>query len=185
MPFRELKSLQESLQEPSSRERDIQLVIWEESIKRFNKKMRIDENGCWLYTGPRNRNGYGEFFLSFCNKRMRAHRFAYEVAKGSIPERMYCLHTCDIKHCVNPAHLYLGTHADNMRDRNIKGRLAHSERHGKTKLTMEQVIEIRERAELGATRRELADRFEVSPECIRDIANHRRWKYAPGPQSFI
>ena len=181
----ELKSLHKSLLDPPSLERSIQLEMWAKSIKRFNKKMRIDDNGCWIYTGPKARNGYGEFVVSICQKRVRAHRFAYEVAKGPIPEGMYCLHTCDVKHCVNPDHLYLGTHADNMRDRNMKGRLAHSERHGNTKLTTPQVLAIRRLAARDFTRRELADLYGVSPECIRDIANHRNWSYVGGPQSFI
>ena len=84
-----------------------------------------------------------------------------------------------MKACVNPDHLYLGTHADNMDDLNIRGS------KGNTKLTRRDVLEIRERAAQGATKEELADLFNVSSLCIRDVARHWSWSYVGGPQTFI
>jgi len=158
-----------------------------ESVTRFLRIIRpVQKAGeCWMWPGSIHQSGYGQFFLSFSTKRVRVHRFAYEIFVGPIPDGLYCLHRCDNKACVNPDHLYLGTHQDNMNDRNQRGRTAHSERHGRAKLTASKVLAIRKAATQGKTRRQLADKYHVSPECIRDIANHRRWKYTGGPVSQI
>lgn len=80
-------------------------------------------SGCWLWTGPLNWNGYGRVTVG-PRKRVRAHRFSYEVHKGPIPDGLQVLHKCDVPCCVNPEHLLLGTFADNMNDKMRKGRQA-------------------------------------------------------------
>lgn len=76
---------------------------------------------CWLYKGHRLPSGYGQFQVQIrcCEY---AHRMAYCFTKGSIPKRLHVLHTCDVRNCVNPKHLWLGTHQENMADMVAKGR---------------------------------------------------------------
>ena len=81
----------------------------------------IDGKGCWLVQGGLTSNGYARIRI---NKVARlAHRVAYELFYGPIPEKMQVNHHCDVRHCINPKHLFLGTQSDNMRDCKSKGRL--------------------------------------------------------------
>lgn len=83
-------------------------------------RYQVDESGCWIYTGPRGRDGYGKVKKMY--RSIIAHRFFYENLVGPIPEKMLIMHTCDVRPCVNPNHLVCGTHADNMADMKAKGR---------------------------------------------------------------
>ncbi len=102
--------------------------------------------GCWLWTGTKNRGGYGRVTIKKPVTAM-AHRVAWELAKGPIPSGLSVLHRCDVPGCVNPKHLWLGTNADNMRDMFAKGRRPtislKGSAHPGAKLTEEQVREIR------------------------------------------
>lgn len=87
--------------------------------KRFWKKVQYAESGCWEWTGCLNSMGYGRTF--FGGKHVYAHRVMLEAAKGPL-NGLHALHACDNPKCVNPAHLFAGTHQDNMRDMVRKGR---------------------------------------------------------------
>lgn len=77
---------------------------------------------CWLWTGGIDRRiGYGQ--VSLFGRSVKAHRYAWVLHRGPIPDGLFVCHTCDVRHCVNPAHLWLGTNLENMRDAQAKGRL--------------------------------------------------------------
>ena len=108
-------------------------------VSRFKRKVVVRENGCHEWSGLKTRDGYG--LLSVKGRNVRAHRFAYTLATGeSLEDPKVCVcHACDNPSCVNPAHLWLGTSADNTADRSRKGRT--SRKGAPPKLTDEQVLE--------------------------------------------
>lgn len=89
---------------------------------RFSAKVQHDpETGCEVWTGARERDGHGRFRIAW-DAVVRVHRWAWEQERGPIPEGKILCHTCDVPACVNLAHLYIGDHADNVRDREARGR---------------------------------------------------------------
>lgn len=113
-------------------------------IRRFFSKVDIkDENECWNWIGSNRCNGYGGF--DFESKIMLSHRVSYILANNEIIENIEICHKCDNSSCVNPNHLYAGTHADNMKDMVNKGRNPNykKENNPNVKLTQNKVDEIR------------------------------------------
>lgn len=81
-----------------------------------------DSNGCLLWQGSRDTGGYGNIWVPDAGKVVKAHRAAWELANGSVPEGLCVCHTCDVRHCIELSHLWLGTYADNNQDCIVKGR---------------------------------------------------------------
>ena len=125
-------------------------------------------DGCWAWLGTKNNKGYGTLGVDGRKKGL-AHRVAYQIANGAIPAGKWVLHTCDNPGCVNPEHLYLGTHVENMRDMSLRGRGGHS------LLTPVDAITIRERSKAGERRKTLAAEYGVSPITIKNINIGRTW----------
>ena len=139
-------------------------------MDRFWSKVEKTET-CWLWRGQTSRDGYGKFKMP-PNQSWLAHRFAYRLTHGDIPKGMFVCHTCDVPPCVNPDHLFLGTAADNSRDRDTKGRHYHV-------LTDEQVMEIRKRRAAGESGVALAAEFGCSQNNVSWIAMGKRWARLP------
>jgi hypothetical protein len=93
----------------------------------WSKVERVGDNRCWEWTASRKPVGYGQFTVCVDGRRINAyaHRTAWELTNGPIPGDLHVLHHCDNRGCCNPAHLWLGTPADNMADMHDKGRFVH------------------------------------------------------------
>lgn len=176
-----------------------------EWIDRFTQKVCKSEAGCWLWTAGICPNGYGMTFIR--SKQIKTHRAAYLLFVGEIPDGMLVLHRCDVRHCVNPAHLYVGTHKQNMEDMKSRGRsLAgdrnparmypesrprgdnnpsrkyiekrpRGERHAQAKLTNEIVLEIRRMHKAGSGERAIALHFGIAKTTVRNVFTRRTWKH--------
>lgn len=155
-------------------------------MKRFWDKVDIrDPSDCWEWNGAKFR-GYGRFMLN--GKNTIAHRVSWELHHGPIPPGDHlgatCVcHTCDNRACVNPSHLFLGSHLDNMRDMYAKGRRTpnpcRGEGHSLAKLSAAKVAYIRAnypRKKL----KELSAAFDVSEATISRVINNKSWAEEPG-----
>lgn len=149
---------------------------------------KVDKNGpvvreelgpCWIWTAGKLRGGYGYFYnkTDIC-----AHRYSYRIKFGPIPDELYALHKCDTKSCVQPDHIFLGTQKDNMDDFWGKGRtrdMPKGAAHPRSKLTENDVIDIRTLTAFGANRAELARAYGVSWPVIDGIVRRKGWKHVP------
>ena len=134
----------------------------------------VAASGCWEWKGSRQSKGYGSVAVD--GRRILAHRLAYATWVGPIPGGQVVRYACDNPPCINPAHLLLGTHAQNSRDMVDRGRSTFGARNPAARLTAEQVVEIRARYATGRYRqRDLADQFGVSRSHISGILSGRFW----------
>ena len=139
---------------------------------------KVDRRGpdqCWEWTGWKDDAGYG--LLKIRGKRHRAHRLSYEDATGTAPGLMFVCHRCDNPSCVNPAHLFLGTNAENLADRDRKGRQSRSigEASYWARLTFDEVAELRQLRAEGWRQVDLAARYGVSQPAVSMICSGKRW----------
>lgn len=155
-------------------------------------------SGCWIWTGARVGDGYGN--VRCCGLSQRAHRVAWMIVSGSIPDGLQVLHKCDVRRCVNPAHLFLGTNADNVADRHAKGRTlsgqalnipvgdAHWMRtkphliprggaRGSAKLTDDEAARAIAMLAEGRLQRDIAAEFGVSQTAISKIRRGLTWRH--------
>ena len=139
-------------------------------IERFWKYVE-KSHGCWHWKGGKDWDRYGIFSSS-----IKAHRFSYKLHNGEIPKGLSVLHSCDNPSCVNPEHLFLGTHRDNMKDRYNKNRQAKGESNGNSKLTEKDVLEIK-RLKGVMTLKEIGKIYSVDLSVIGNIFNNKIWKH--------
>jgi hypothetical protein len=142
---------------------------------RFNEKWRLNrKTGCWLWRGAHHVFGYGTIGVGSVkdgSKNVRgAHMVSWELHRGPIPKGKHVLHRCDVPACVNPSHLFLGSHADNLKDASIKGRMAR-------KLTAEDIREIRRRRGNGEKIVPLGKEFGITHAMVSHIYLRRTWRY--------
>lgn len=146
--------------------------------ERFEAKLRITP-GCWIWTANIDRYGYGK--IKIAGKDLKAHRFSYSIYVNAEIGSLYVLHRCDNPRCVNPDHLFVGTAADNMKDRDRKGRRStksgwprrSGSSHGRSKLTETDVIAIRSDSR---TQVEIAKQFGVGRTQISKIKCGENWR---------
>lgn len=144
----------------------------------WSRVQRGAESECWPYVGSRGAKGYGVVHL---NKRqsMGAHRVAWSLAnEREIPDGLVVRHACDNPPCCNPAHLSIGTAADNERDKTLRERRRDNqgERNGQARLTAEQVVAIRASNERN---RVIAARFGIAQSTVSNIRARRCWVHVP------
>lgn len=160
------------------------MVIEERMRDRFDKYWTPEPTtGCWLWFGARDPRGYGRFCIDGRrrgNKRRAgfSHRISWEWANGRSAAGLVVRHRCDTPECVNPDHLLLGTHGDNVRDRIARARSVYvrGQANGKSKLTEQVVREIR--GLLGNIPGvEIAKRYGLSPCTVADIKHGRTWRH--------
>jgi hypothetical protein len=150
---------------------------------RFKSKYKVDLNtDCWNWTASKDDCGYGYFLKD--GRPHRAHRISYEFHKGPIPEGIEVCHTCDNPPCVNPDHLFLGTHKVNMGDMVNKGRSKGTpgEAHNKAKLTDEKVLEIRRLFNAGYSESALVKKFKVCQSTINRVILRQTWSHVKEPE---
>ena len=125
-------------------------------------------SGCWEWQGTKDRWGYGR--LGTKRKFYGAHRVAWELSNGDIPEGLCVLHQYDNPGCCNPAHLFLGTNEDNRNDMFSKGRARCGH-----KITADDVIQIRKLCDSGSTQREAGERYGITASMVCYILRGKYW----------
>ena len=136
------------------------------------------DSGCHIWTGTKNSEGYGE--LRFGRHMRKVHRLRYAHTYGPIPDWLLCCHKCNVRECINPEHIYLGTDADNTRDKIDAGThliRARGRDHHNTPLEEADVLEIRRLDAAGSTRAEVARRYNVTTATIGNIVNRKTWRH--------
>jgi hypothetical protein len=136
------------------------------------------EGKCWEWPAGRDWRGYGRTRYPNSGRAWLAHRMVWEMVNGPIPEGMEVMHLCDNKPCVNPAHLQIGTHAENMRQASERHRMRDWRTHPRAKLTDAEVAEIRLRHLEGETQAELAKAFGIHGSYVSRLVRSRRREQA-------
>lgn len=150
----------------------------------FSKVDFTGENECWNWIAGTNKDGYG--VIGTKERSMLAHRVSYLYFFGYIPEGLYILHFCDNSSCINPEHLFPGTHNDNAQDMVLKNRQLKGEDILLSKLIKSQIIEIRKLYRENRNKKftegrlscaMLADMFNVAHYTIWQIVNNKTWRH--------
>ena len=175
-------STTQSLTQKSTRKSNLKQRKTDNTQFRFLQYLDYRTTGCWFWMGYKDKDGYGKFSYGLwpLRKTVRAHRAAWLLYRGIIPDRTLVLHTCDLPLCVNPNHLYLGNMADNVRDRLKRGRGAKGARNGMRlqppKLNYQKANEILVLLkDSSLTQQQIANRFHVTQTMISAIKRGVAW----------
>lgn len=151
-------------------------------VDKLLASIRVDAGGCFLWQGHINKYGYAHLYWN--GRARRAHRLSFEAFRRPIPPGLCVCHRCDVRACINPAHLFVGTHLDNMRDAVAKGRVPHGEQRPDTKLTDEQVAALVALCNAGASAGELAEHFGISIAQVMRLMDGTRRRHVPRPATM-
>ena len=151
-----------------------------EADRFWAKIERRGDDECWLWPAAKTRGGYGRF----CSKRHvhYTHRLSWELTHGPIPNGLFVCHHCDVRNCVNPSHLFIGTVTDNTRDMIAKGRANHTKNprgtaNGASKLDPNAVRTIRSLCASGVSQYVAAARFGVTQRAVWELVHRRSWAH--------
>ena len=133
---------------------------------------------CWLWTGQQTHSKYGQINSRFT--RILAHRLSWMIYRGPIPEHLDVLHECDVKICVNPDHLKLGTDQENANDVGNHGKRVNGERICTAKLTTEKVLEMRHKFANGVSQKLLRREYGLTNGQVSKIVRGLAWKHVGG-----
>lgn len=157
-------------------------------LKKSFEKHVIRQEGCWGWKGPIANGGYPVMSCRRAIGSDRGHRASWIIHKGPIPEGLFVCHHCDNPICTNPEHLWIGTHQENDKDKIIKGRarfgappLKQGSENGSSKLTEEQVIEIKKLLKEGKSTYFIGPIFGVSKTTILRIKKGTHWQHVKIP----
>lgn len=147
-----------------------------EILARIQKYTKINESGCWIWQMGLSRSGYGE--TSIKGKKKRVHRVVHELYTGKVPENLHVCHTCDTTSCVNPEHLYVGTHQRNVDDKLERDRQPRGEEIKLAKLTEKDILKIRQLWKEGyMSQQAIANEFGVNQTTISCIVLRKTWRH--------
>jgi HNH endonuclease len=152
------------------------------AAERFWTKVKKAKK-CWIWKSAVGLNGYGYFHTKHAGTQY-AHRIVWQLTYGKIPSGLFVLHSCDNRACVNPTHLFLGTHQDNINDCVAKGRhlvsrnVPKGENQYNAKLTKRKILAIRAAYAKGKlTQYELADRYGIHQAHVWRIVRFKTWRH--------
>ena len=148
----------------------------------YTKNIGAGSNECWLWDGAKHPKGYGRMIIPSkggMDRPKPTHRISWELHYGPIPPKMHVLHRCDCPGCVNPAHLFLGTNADNVADRHSKGRSGDHRgmRQGSRARLNDDLVRIIRASPVPT--KELARQLGVCPATISHCRTRRSWSHVP------
>jgi hypothetical protein len=164
-----------SIELKTGKMRDVNLSLKERFDSNYIKN---NESGCWIWSSSLNHDGYGRIF--FKGTRKMAHVVAFEIYREEVPAGMKVCHTCDVRCCVNPSHLFLGTQLDNVRDMITKGRanIPKGSMKKNSKIDEKTAILIKRGLVAGVTPTKLAITLSVSRHIVFSIKNGKSWRHA-------
>lgn len=151
-------------------------------IKQYYEKYVVKQDGCWTWKGTIEHTGYAKLSI---RPPIKAHRASYIIHKGPIPKGLLVLHTCDVRDCTNPEHLWLGTHKQNTQDKIKKGRsnTAKGSSLKVSKINESQALEIKKMLQNGDNCAEIGRFYGVSRKIISRIKNDETWAHVPWPDA--
>ena len=155
-------------------------------VSKLFKKLSYSKSGCWEWTGAVTVTGNGYGIVRSNGIKYLTHRLSYQIFIADIPEGLSVLHRCDNRKCVNPDHLFLGTHLDNMRDKMQKGRCRPGITLGisqpMAKLNDQQILAIRDDMRY---QKIIAEEYGVTQGKISAIKRRKAWKHVEPPKGEL